>query len=119
MGVTSWDNGEWTGDPNRVELIYNTITIYDIWGDVLSDIFTIPNSFTYSMYPNPVLTILNIDNTSDVSQIDVFDATGRMVRTVEVTTAQVTIDVADLQAGVYIVVVHNEKGIQTSKFVKN
>ena len=119
MGVPSWDYGEWVGDPNRVELIYNPTTIYDIWGDILSDIFTIPNSFTYNMYPNPVLTILNINNTSDVSQIDVFDATCRMVRTVEVATAQVTIDVADLQTGVYIVVVHNDKGTQTSKFVKN
>jgi len=119
MGVPSWDNPEWNGDPNRVELIYNPIVIYDIWGDILSDIFSIPNSFVYNMYPNPVLTVLNIDNTTDVSQVDVYDATGRIVRTVEVTTAKVTIDVADLQTGVYIVNVHNDKGVQTSKFVKN
>lgn len=119
-GVPSWDNGEWTGDPNR-EITVDTIAgSFDfIWAEKPAGIFGQPNEFTYNMYPNPVLTVLNIDNTSDVSQIDVYDATGRMVRTIEVTTAQVTIDVADLQTGVYIVNVTNNKGTQSSKFVKN
>lgn len=119
-GAPSWDNGEWTGDPNR-EVTTDTVaaTFNDVWAVEPAGIFNEPNEFTYSMYPNPVLTVLNIDNTSDVSQIDVFDATGRMVRTVEVTTANVTIDVAELQVGVYIVNVHNDKGTQTSKFIKN
>lgn len=119
MGVPSWDNPEWVGDPNRVEIIYNPIIIYDIWGDVLSDIFNEPNEFTYSMYPNPVLTVLNIDNTSHVSQINVYDATGRIVKTVDVTSEKVVIDVANFQTGVYIVNVTNDKGTQSSKFVKN
>lgn len=119
MGVPSWDNPEWDGDPNRVEVIYNPITIYDIWGDILSDILNEPNIFTYSIYPNPVITLLNIGNTSEVSQINIFDATGRMVKTVEVATAQITINVADLQAGVYIVHVHNVNGNHSSKFIKN
>lgn len=119
-GVASWDNGEWTGDPNR-EVTVDTMaaTIDDVWGDIDAGIFGEPNQFTYSMYPNPVLTVLNIDNTADVSQVDVYDATGRLVRTVEVTTAKVTIDVAELQTGVYIVNVTNQKGTQSSKFVKN
>lgn len=119
-GAPSWDNGEWTGDPNR-EVVTDTIAITfdDIWAEKPAGIFNEPNEFAYSMYPNPVLTILNIDNTSDVSQIDVFDATGRIVRTVEVTTEKVVIDVADLQTGVYIVNVTNDKGSQSSKFVKN
>ncbi len=117
----SWNNGEWAEEINRT-LKVDTATISkisDIWGDKPAGIFNEPNEFTYSMYPNPVLTILNIDNTTDVSQINVYDATGRMVRTVEVATASVTIDVADLQTGVYIVNVHNEKGMQSSKFIKN
>jgi len=119
MGVPSWDNPEWNGDPNRVEVIYSPIVFYDIWGDILSDIPNIPNSFVYTMYPNPVLTVLNINNISDVSQINVYDATGRMVRTVRVAAEKVVIDVADLRTGVYIVSVTNDKGTQSSKFVKN
>jgi hypothetical protein len=118
-GVPSWDGGEWEGDPNR-EVTIDTLAVAlaDTWGEI-AGIFDGPNEFTYSMYPNPVLNVLNIDNTADVTQIDVYDASGRMVRTVEVSTNKVTIDVADLQTGVYIVNVYNEKGTQTSKFIKN
>ncbi len=120
-GAPSWDNGEWNGDPNR-EVTVDTLaaTIDDVWADIEAGIFTEPNIFTYSMYPNPVLTLLNIDNTSDVNRVDVYDVTGKQVRTVQVEMAQsVTIDVAELQAGVYIVNVTNNKGTQTSKFIKN
>jgi len=118
-GVPSWSGGEWDGDPNR-EVTIDTVavTVNDVWGEI-AGIFDTYNEFTYSMYPNPVLNVLNIDNTADVSQIDVFDATGRMVRTVEVSSSKVTIDVADLETGVYIVNVHNEKGAASSKFIKN
>jgi len=119
-GGHSWDGGEWTGDPNR-EVTVDTVAavIDDVWGDIEAGIFTEPNVFTYSMYPNPVFNVLNIDNTGDVTEINVYDATGRMVRTMDVTTEKVAIDVADLQTGVYIVNVTNEKGTQSSKFVKN
>lgn len=120
MGVPSWDNPEWDGDPNRVEIVYNPMVFYDIWGDILSDIFSTPNSFIYNMYPNPVLTVLNIDNTLEVTSVEIFDVTGKVVRSTQVAFVQnVTIDVAELQVGVYIVKVTNNKGIQSSKFIKN
>ncbi len=120
-GVPSWSGGEWEGDPNR-ELVVDTLAVVveDVWGDIEAGIFGEPNEFTYNMYPNPVVTVLNIGNTMDVSQVEVFDVTGKLVRTVEVASAQqITIDVAELQTGVYIINVKNDKGIQTSKFVKN
>ncbi len=118
-GEASWDNGEPVANNRGVTVDTVAATVYNIWGDI-SGIFGEPNVFTYSMYPNPVVTVLNIDNTTDVSQIDIFDVTGKLVKTVEVVLAQqVTIDVAELQVGVYIVNVHNDKGVQTSKFVKN
>ncbi len=118
-GVPSWDGGEWAGDPNREFSVDSLeVTLNNVWGEI-AGIFDQPNEFVYSMYPNPVLNVLNIDNTSDVTHIDVYDATGKMVRTTEVSTNNVTIDVADLQTGVYIVNVTNEKGTQTSKFIKN
>lgn len=110
-----------TIDPNR-EVTVDTLaaTIDDVWADIEAGIFTEPNIFTYSMYPNPVITLLNIDNTSDVSQIDVYDVTGKLVRTVQLEMAQsVTIDVAELQTGVYFVNVHNDKGTQSTRFIKN
>jgi len=115
----SWDNGEPVANDRAVAVDTVAATIDNVWGDI-SGIFNEPNVFTYSMYPNPVVTVLNIDNTSDVTSIDVFDITGKLVRTTDVVFAQnVTIDVAELQAGVYVVNVTNNKGTQTSKFIKN
>jgi len=115
----SWDNGEPVASDRMVMLDTVAATIDNVWGDI-SGIFNEPNVFTYSMYPNPVVTVLNIDNTSDVTSVKVFDITGKLVRTTDVVFAQnVTIDVAELQAGVYVVNVTNNKGTQTSKFIKN
>jgi len=119
-GETSWDNGEDIPSNRTVAIDTIATTVYDIWSDIDAGIFGEPNVFAYSMYPNPVVTVLNIDNTSDVSQVDVLDITGKLVKTVNFVLAQkIVIDVAELQTGVYIVNVHNDKGTQTSKFVKN
>lgn len=117
-GVPSWDGGEWEGDPNR-EFSVDTleVTLENVWGEI-AGIFDTPSEFAYNMYPNPVLNVLNIDNTSNATQVDVYDAAGRIVRTVEVTSDKVAIDVNELQTGVYIVTVTNENGIQSSKFIK-
>jgi len=118
-GEASWDNGEPVAADRNVSVDTIAATIDNVWGDI-SGIFNEPNVFTYSMYPNPVVTVLNIDNTSDVTSVEVFDVTGKLVRTTQVAFAQsVTIDVAELQAGVYIVNVTNNKGTQSSKFIKN
>ncbi len=119
-GVASWDNGEWTGDPNR-DVTVDTVasTVDNIWGE-LNSIFTQPNEFTYSMYPNPVVNILNIGNTNDVTKVDVYDVNGRLIQTMDVFAQQnITINVSELQTGVYFVNVHNDKGVSTAKFVKN
>ncbi len=118
----SWSYGEWDAGDNRT-LTVDTTTIAkinDVWGDINAGIFNDPNIFTYNMYPNPVLTVLTIGNASDVNQVNVYDVTGKLVRSMQSQSVQkVTIDVTDLQAGVYIINVSNDKGIQTSKFVKN
>ncbi|MAE09402.1 MAG: hypothetical protein CL661_11925 [Bacteroidetes bacterium] len=119
-GGHSWDGGEWAGDPNR-EVTVDTMAavIDDVWGDISAGIFTEKNPFTYNLYPNPVTTSLNLYNISDVTKIEVYDITGKLVRTVQLDSAQeVSIDVADLNVGVYIVNVYNDSGVQTAKFVK-
>lgn len=118
--VPSFDNGEWEGDPNR-EVTTDTIAaVFNYnWG-VNAGIFDTKKPFSYTMYPNPVTTSLNLFNISDATQIDVYDITGKLVRTLQLELVQdISIDVAELQSGVYIVSVFNNTGVQTTKFVKN
>lgn len=119
-GEPSWDNGEWTGEPNRV-ITTDTIaaTFDDIWGSP-AGIFDNPATFAYSMYPNPVNDNLTLSNISGVSEIAIYDVSGKMIRRIELqSTNEVSINVSDLNTGMYIINVTDAEGTQTSKFVKN
>ncbi len=47
--TASWDNGEWTGDPNRVGVVNGTTTFNNIWG------------------ATPVVLTFNVDMTNDTT----------------------------------------------------
>jgi aspartyl aminopeptidase len=48
----------------------------------------------------------------------IFDISGKMVKTIMVSGDKLNINVADLNSGVYLINLYNEKGVQTGKFVK-
>ena len=115
----SWNNGEWNGDPNRVVTVDTTMTVTNLWGDIYFGIFNRKAEFTYDMYPNPVTNKLTVSGVNDVNRIEIFDISGRVVKSVEVASEKVSMNLSDLQSGVYIISLHNAKGIQTAKFIKN
>jgi len=65
-----------------------------------------------SVYPNPVVDVLNIAQTANV---EVITLTGQVVATAQNVN---TIDVSNLETGVYFVRVETAEGIQTSKIIK-
>ncbi len=83
------------------------------------------NAFTFSAYPNPAVDFINlgyqINGTSDVF-VRVMDNTGRIIRIMDLTSQNgnntVTVDVADLAAGVYTVSIETNNGKAVKKFVK-
>ena len=119
MGAPSWDNPEWGGDPNREVVVNAATTIYDVWGDILDGVVDIPNHDTFSLFPNPASNCLTIASAADVSKVEIYDVTGKMVMTVNAASENVTLNVSELNTGMYFVNVTNQKGVQTSKFVKN
>lgn len=119
-GESSWDGGEWSGDPNRVLAVDTlALVIDDVWADINAGIFDTQSPFTYKMYPNPANNSLNLSNISDVNKIEVYDVTGKLIRTIATEGVEnVTIDVTDLNTGVYILNATNKTGVQTTKFIK-
>lgn len=116
----SWDNGEWEGGDNRAVTVDTSDKIVDdVWGDINAGIFDNKVDFTYEMYPNPVLNTLTINGVSDVNKAEVFDISGKLVQSVVVRTNKLSLDLSSLQSGVYMIRLHNDAGIQTSKFIKN
>jgi len=71
--------------------------------------------------PNPVSTILRVENFRDISRLEVFNAYGQRVMTQNTNLdARVDVDVAALPPGVYLLTGYNPKGvlIGNAKFIK-
>ena len=81
--------------------------------------FTIdPNAI--SIYPNPVNNVLNFNVSENVtiSDISIVDITGKLINS-SFNLNQKTIDVSDIQSGVYFVRFTSEDKTVTKKFIKN
>lgn len=83
-----------------------------------TDFFT--NNF--SVFPNPANDVLNISakNGMEIKGIQITDLNGRIVKS-SVIQAQTNgqINIADLTTGAYLISVQTNKGVATSKFLKN
>ena len=75
---------------------------------------------TFKLYPNPVDNILTIEKLDGANKIEVYNAIGKLVKTVDkISTPVVTINTANLTRGIYFVTVHNNGVFQSTKFIKN
>ncbi len=75
------------------------------------------NKSLFSLYPNPAKDVLNISGDLDIASANVYDLSGRLVRSIEVTNAMVPVQ--QLAKGSYIIILHDTAGKQySSKFIK-
>lgn len=71
------------------------------------------------LWPNPTSNVLNIEFSGEFSgDIQLFDMTGRLLKTTENFSEITSIDVSDLTSGVYFIHFVSESGCFTKKFVK-
>ncbi len=68
-----------------------------------------------SVYPNPSSGIANVNTTSQVKSIEVFDVQGRLLQTA---LSSKTIDISNQPAGLYFVRIKTENGIAVEKLSK-
>ena len=69
-----------------------------------------------AIFPNPVKDVLTINYDKAISQIDVYDVNGKLVKTF--TTVGNSINVSDLSSGVYMLNMQTEDGLVVKKIVK-
>lgn len=75
----------------------------------------------FAMYPNPTTGIVNITNNENVlvSQVNVSDLNGRVVKTVKFeNVSEAQVDISGLSAGMYIMNITTNQGTATKKVVK-
>jgi hypothetical protein len=68
------------------------------------------------VYPNPFKDVVRISDISNVKSVSISDLTGRLVRTVK---ASSEINLGDLNAGMYLIILHkNDGSTQIVKAIK-
>ncbi|MFK7775229.1 MAG: T9SS type A sorting domain-containing protein [Saprospiraceae bacterium] len=71
----------------------------------------------FSIYPNPTNQQLNIEiENAEISQIDIIDLSGKRVKTISQNNS--TLDVSNLNNGIYFIKIKTDQGILNSRFVK-
>lgn len=76
------------------------------------------NVSNIKMFPNPTTNILNIEAAAIIEKVSIYSILGQEVITEVPNKELVTIDVAQLQSGVYVVRTTIDGTISTSKFIK-
>ncbi|CAM4334954.1 T9SS-dependent choice-of-anchor J family protein [Flavobacterium terrigena] len=73
----------------------------------------------FSVYPNPVIDMVNISNLNDseITKVSITDINGRVVK--EINSNVSSVSVGDLNPGIYFLRINTLEGSGTSKFVKN
>lgn len=89
---------------DNIEILNTPVDIEDVDESVLS------------IFPNPVKDVLTINYNKTISQIDVYDVNGKLVKTF--TTVGSSINVSDLSNGVYLLNMQTEEGLVVRKIVK-
>lgn len=74
----------------------------------------------FAMYPNPSSAYLTIQLPTEISkaEVNVYDLTGRLLKTAAITSELQTIDVQHLSTGIYVLQIHADGKIGTRQFIK-
>ncbi len=73
---------------------------------------------SFNIYPNPVQNTLNVSSAVTIDAVSIFDLTGRQVLRATPNATSFTLDVADLNNGMYLVSLKSGDQEMTSKLVK-
>lgn len=72
----------------------------------------------FAAYPNPASEILNIVAEEMIRKVEIRNITGQLVQRTAVQADNITLQISDLQPGLYLITVESEEEVMTKKFVK-
>ena len=107
-------------------LANNGYSGYELFGSnsealLSSDDFNNQISFNEEviLYPNPVNSMVTLKANFSIDKIFIFDISGKKVLDFSTNTNQETIDVSELNSGIYFVKIFTENGVYLNKIIKN
>lgn len=84
----------------------------------VSFINSIVNDETLQIYPNPVTNYLTLQLNENAQFIEIYNTSGALVRSENISVANLSIDVSELGRGVYFAKIRNGESYKTTKFIK-
>ncbi|KOS07424.1 hypothetical protein AM493_16275 [Flavobacterium akiainvivens] len=69
------------------------------------------NTHSFTSYPNPVTDVLTLQSSNNITQVQVYDISGKLVITHNGSSNQVAVNLAALEAGSYMVKTSLENGV--------
>lgn len=114
---TAWVS--WVSQPWALSETFGFAVTFMIRAN-LNDLASISelNETTLNVYPNPAQSELNVSNMEVGSTVEVYNNAGQLVMSTVANTELVTLNVANLESGIYTVKSVNGSTVGVSKFVK-
>ena len=115
------------GNLNRSDIAQIGITtamVDNVWYDNIylhKNTVLSSESFNVSkvkLYPNPTSNILNLESAGNIQNIAVYNVLGQEVINREINATSFQLDVASLNAGVYVVKTNIDGNVSSTKFIK-
>ncbi len=77
------------------------------------------NLFNVSVYPNPANNLVNLSANENITKVDVFNVIGKKMRSFNVNSNSTSINISDLNPGIYLIKYEINNKVGTTKFIKN
>jgi len=75
-------------------------------------------SYGVNCFPNPVIDILNIQSNKNINSVTIYSITGQVQRIVSINANNASIDLTNLNSGVYFVKIATEDGMKVVRIIK-
>lgn len=111
------EDGDLNGDKSDIFItkLYTDVKVDDENGNDTVALAEVSNS-AFRIYPNPASSQLYVKSETN-AQVSIIDLTGRVVKEIETTDEITTIDINDINEGVYFIMIQDEKNRIVEKLV--
>ena len=74
------------------------------------------NTIEVNLYPNPATEFITVAADKEIKSIQIVSLNGAVLKTFNATGGEIKVDVSDLAAGQYVIVVGTDSGASTTTF---
>lgn len=116
----NWDTSEFpNGGANRTYTVLDGAQTLEVWYNNEATGINDEVQEMFNIYPNPISGVVTVGNMQNVSKIEIYSVTGKLVKSFEYNTVeQASINTEDLTSGMYIMTIFSGNSSSSTKLLK-